>query len=156
MNNQSFFIRSFDAARISPENRQAVERLLATNSESFDPKAAKRASVAAAPLASWVIANVRYSTVVEKIRPLEREQYRLQQNLKEAENQIVELSAGLTDVDAKVAQLKTQLSQYTKEAAEIEISLKAAEDKLNSAEGLVGKLNEEYERWGKQVRFFFW
>lgn len=71
-----------------------------------------------------------------------------------AENQIVELSAGLTDVDAKVAQLKTQLSTYTKEAAEIEINLKAAEEKLNSAEGLVSKLNEEYERWGKQNEEF--
>lgn len=76
-------------------------------------------------------------------------------NLKLAENQIEELSAGLIDVDAKVAELKQQLSTYTKEAAEIEINLKAAQDKLDSAEGLVSKLNEEYERWGTQVRHFF-
>lgn len=54
-------------------------------------------------------------------------------------------------MDAKVAELKIQLSTYTKEAAEIEINLKAAQEKLNAAEGLVNKLNDEYERWGKQV-----
>ena len=35
---------------------------------------AKRASVAAAPLAAWVKANVTYSAVLEKISPLEQEQ----------------------------------------------------------------------------------
>jgi dynein heavy chain 2 len=54
-----------------------VERLLQDKAESFDPKNAKRASVAAAPLAAWVIANVKYSIVLEKIRPLEREQNKL-------------------------------------------------------------------------------
>lgn len=39
---------------------------------------AKRASVAAAPLASWVQANVRYAKVLNKIKPLEQEQMKLQ------------------------------------------------------------------------------
>lgn len=63
-----------------------------------------------------------------------------------------QLSAGLSDVDSKVAELKIQLATYTKEAAKIEINLKEAEDKLHSAEGLVAKLQEEYSRWQTQVR----
>lgn len=39
---------------------------------------AKRANVAAAPLAAWVKANVQYSKVLEKIGPLEKEQADLQ------------------------------------------------------------------------------
>ena len=39
---------------------------------------AKRASVAAAPLAAWVVANVKYSVVLEKIEPLENEQAQLE------------------------------------------------------------------------------
>lgn len=52
--------------------------LLASRSDSFDPKVAKRASVAAAPLAAWVKANIKYAMVLEKIRPLEKEQKNLQ------------------------------------------------------------------------------
>lgn len=52
---------------------------MASKSDSFDAKAAKRASVAAAPLAAWVAANVKYSHVVDKIRPLEIEQNKLKQ-----------------------------------------------------------------------------
>ncbi|XP_069679211.1 cytoplasmic dynein 2 heavy chain 1 isoform X2 [Periplaneta americana] len=144
-------IRSFDARRINPESRQAVEKLLVERKESFDPKNARRASVAAAPLASWVTANVRYSYVLEKIRPLEREQSKLQQNLRLAEQQIGKLSTGLTDVDKAVSELKDQLNTYTKEAAEIEIHLNKAQETINAAEGLVGKLNDEYERWKSQL-----
>lgn len=72
-------------------------------------------------------------------------------NLQNAELQLGELSAGLMDVDTKVASLKGQLSTYTKEAAEVEIQLNKAQGTLAAAEGLVGKLNEEYERWQQQV-----
>ena len=47
---------------------------MARRSESFDARVAKRASVAAAPLAAWVHANVSFARVIERIRPLEDEQ----------------------------------------------------------------------------------
>ncbi|ERL83968.1 hypothetical protein D910_08202 [Dendroctonus ponderosae] len=145
-------IRSFDASRIQTENRQAVERLMSTKRDSFDQKSAKRASVAAAPLAAWVDANVKYSRVLDKIRPLEREQNKLKQNLDNAETQLVELNANLSDVDATVAKLKEQLSQFTKEAAEIEIGLNEVNRTLASAENLVYKLEDEYQRWQEQLK----
>lgn len=71
-------IINFDARRISPETRLAVNALLDKNKKSFDPAAAKRASQAALPLATWVKASVKYSEVLEKIQPLEKEQEHLQ------------------------------------------------------------------------------
>ncbi|CDQ88553.1 unnamed protein product [Oncorhynchus mykiss] len=67
-------IATFEARNISHEIRQSVEELLTRNKASFDPKNAKRASAAAAPLAAWLKANVQYSHVLERIQPLEREQ----------------------------------------------------------------------------------
>lgn len=116
-------IRSLDPVRISPENCQAVEKLLKTKSESFEQKNAKRASAAAAPLASWVIANVKYSKVIQSIKPLEREQNELQRNLEESEGEMKSLLSGLDDVDARVKELSVQLNMYTQEAAVLEIKL---------------------------------
>ncbi|KAL3276304.1 hypothetical protein HHI36_024202 [Cryptolaemus montrouzieri] len=145
-------IRSFDATRINTDNRQAVERLMSMKSDSFNPVSAKRASVAAAPLAGWVSANVKYSHVLDKIKPLEKEQYKLKQNLNSAEAQLGELNADLSDVDATVAKLKAQLSSFTKEAAEIEVDLNKAQQTLATAEALVDKLNDEFERWQEQLK----
>lgn len=119
-------IRCLDPVRITPENCSAVETLLNTKAESFMEKNAKRASAAAAPLASWVIANVRYARVIQSIKPLEREQNRLQENLAESEGQMQSLTSGLDDVDTTVKKLSEQLNRYTQEAAVLEIQLSDA------------------------------
>lgn len=119
-------IRSLNPARISVENCNAVGKLMQTKSESFDIKNAKRASAAAAPLATWVIANVKYCKVVQSIKPLEDEQVQLQRNLRESENNMKLLKSGLDDVDARVKELSVQLNIYTQEAAVLELKLETA------------------------------
>ena len=50
-----------------------VEEILHKHGKSFEPAAAKRASVACAPLAGWVKANLQFADVLEKVEPLEAE-----------------------------------------------------------------------------------
>ena len=131
--------------------RQIVEALLEERSNSFDPAIAKKASSAAAPLASWVLANVKFSYVLEKIKPLEREQAKLQRNLKMAEDQIGQLSSGLEEVDAQVMVLKERLNKFTKEAAGIEFHLNKTKEIIGSADSLVEGLEGEFQRWNDEV-----
>lgn len=84
-------IIGFDARRITKDVHKKVSTLVASKRSSFDPKVrhfpfilktrlfqtAKRASVAAAPLAAWVLANLQYSEILEKIAPLENEKNEL-------------------------------------------------------------------------------
>lgn len=145
-------IRSLNPSRISLENCTAVEKLMNTKADSFDLKNAKRASAAAAPLATWVIANVKYCKVVQSIKPLEEEQEQLQKNLRESENNMKLLKSGLDDVDARVKELSIQLNIYTQEAAVLEIKLETARNTLQSAEVLVTKLSTEYANWKMQLQ----
>ena len=128
-----------------------MEGLLDERSNSFDPLVAKKASTVAAPLASWVLANVKFSYVLEKIKPLEREQAKLHRNLKLAEDQVGQLSTGLDEVDAQVAVLKERLNKFTKEAAEIEIYLNKTKETIGSADSLVEGLEGEFDRWNDEV-----
>ncbi|OQR67050.1 cytoplasmic dynein 2 heavy chain 1-like [Tropilaelaps mercedesae] len=144
-------IMNFDAHQITPDIRQNVEALLQKRASSFDPKNAKRASAAAAPLADWVRANVKYAAVLQKIEPLEREQAKLMENLRSSQQRSKNLASALDGVDKQVADLKEQLNKLTTEAARIEIGLKAAQDTLNAAEGLVAQLQDEYSRWRQQL-----
>ncbi|XP_054724974.1 LOW QUALITY PROTEIN: cytoplasmic dynein 2 heavy chain 1-like [Uloborus diversus] len=145
-------ILAFDARNISPEIRESVEKLLKKNAESFDSKNAKRASAAAAPLAAWVKANVIYSRVLEKIKPLEKEQGKLKHNLASTEKRITKLSSALVDVEEEVSVLRDRLNKFTKEAAQIEINLKKANETIASAQSLVTKLEDEYSRWTLQLQ----
>ncbi|XP_053958646.1 cytoplasmic dynein 2 heavy chain 1 [Anastrepha ludens] len=144
-------IRSLDPAHINPDNCVAVEKLLDAKAESFEMKNAKRASAAAAPLAAWVKASVRYSKVIQSIRPLEREQNELQRNLDVAESEMQTLMSGLDDVDNRVKQLSAKLNSYTQEAAVLEIKLDDARKTLNAAEVLIEKLSSEFHTWSMQL-----
>ena len=62
----------FDAQDITDNIRRRVSKILKSRSSSFEHSTIYRVSVAAAPLAAWVKANVRYSMVL-KIQPLTEE-----------------------------------------------------------------------------------
>ena len=70
-------IVNFDPRNVSVDNRESVEQLLRKKADSFTQENAAKASQVAGPLASWVTANVKYSKVLEKIRPLEEKQNKL-------------------------------------------------------------------------------
>ena len=144
-------IKSLNPSQISPENCTEVERLIKLKSDSFDQKNAKRASAAAAPLASWVVACVKYSKVIQSIKPLEREQNELEKNLQQTETQMKSLSSGIDDVNVKVKELSDQLNVYTQEAAILEIKLEDTRNILRSTEVLVEKLSSEYNNWSTDL-----
>uniref|UniRef100_A0A5K4FDN9 Cytoplasmic dynein 2 heavy chain 1 n=1 Tax=Schistosoma mansoni TaxID=6183 RepID=A0A5K4FDN9_SCHMA len=144
-------ILNFDARKITPDLRLSVEELLAKNQESFEPRVAKRASVAAAPLATWVRANVQYAKVLERIAPLEKEHAKLKQSLIQAENSLTNLTKGLSNVDSNVANLRTIFEKRTSEAANLKMELEKTRETLLSAETLVGELESEHTRWENQI-----
>ncbi|KAM7436007.1 Cytoplasmic dynein 2 heavy chain 1 [Porites harrisoni] len=144
-------ICSFDARKITPEIRASVEELLEKNANSFDPKIAKRASVAAAPLAAWVVANVKFSVVLEKIEPLENEQAQLEKNLAKSQQRLVKLGNALDKVDREVAEMRKRFELRTQEATQLKMELDKAQETIQAAETLVSKLDGEFKRWSGQV-----
>uniref|UniRef100_A0A8C5PP60 Cytoplasmic dynein 2 heavy chain 1 n=1 Tax=Leptobrachium leishanense TaxID=445787 RepID=A0A8C5PP60_9ANUR len=144
-------IVTFDVRNITNEIRISVEELLERNSSSFDPKNAKRASAAAAPLASWVKANVQYSHVLEKIQPLEKEQAALESNFRRIEERKQRLEDQLNTVGQRVTELKEKFQTRTTEAAKLEAELSKAQETIQSAELLIRQLDGEHRRWNAQV-----
>ncbi|XP_063970614.1 cytoplasmic dynein 2 heavy chain 1 [Lytechinus pictus] len=144
-------ISTFDARKINKDLREGTEQLLRKHASSFEPQNAKRASVAAAPLAAWVRANVKYSYALEKIEPLETEQNQLKRNLEKAVGRIDKLSKGLADVDHRVDEYKRRFQKLNEEAAKLKYELEKEQETIASAENLIGKLEGEYQRWNNQV-----
>jgi len=62
---------NFDARRISADLRANVKKLVQKKSSSFEEASIRRASLAAAPMATWIMAMLQYSEILERIKPLE-------------------------------------------------------------------------------------
>ena len=64
-------------------------------------------SVAAAPLAAWVKANIRYSVVLEKIRPLESELSQAEDSLAKCNHRLQRCAEEFLSIDNRVTSLKS-------------------------------------------------
>ncbi|XP_043268031.1 cytoplasmic dynein 2 heavy chain 1 [Venturia canescens] len=143
-------IRTWDARRSTAASLEAVAKLVKERPESFEEKTAKRASVAAAPLAAWVLANLQYGQILEQVAPLEREQRVLAERLSAAEAQLGRLAAGLTSVESRVAQLQEELAEHSRGAAALQLRTEATESSLATARALLRKLDVEHSDWQSQ------
>ncbi|XP_043507557.1 cytoplasmic dynein 2 heavy chain 1 [Frieseomelitta varia] len=144
-------IRTWDARRSTPLSLEAVAKLVKERPESFEEKTAKRASVAAAPLAAWVLANLQYGQILQQVAPLEREQRQLAERLSAAEAQIDKLAEGLNTVESRVAQLQEELAERSRGAAALQLRAEATEARLATARALLQKLDTEHRDWQAQL-----
>ncbi|KAF1791084.1 P-loop containing nucleoside triphosphate hydrolase [Phytophthora cactorum] len=122
-------ILNYDAHRITPEISKAVTKLVKSKTSSFDHETIYRVSVAAAPLATWVKANLKYSMVLNKIEPLETD--------------LAEAKRSLEASQQRLLQCETEI---------LRVNLEQAQSTLNKAQGLLGKLGGEKHRWSEQVK----
>ena len=144
-------IINFDARTVTAKSRETVRKILKEKEELFEYKNILRVSVAAAPLAAWVKANVKYSLVLEKIAPLEKILKQLTDSLDTSTKRVEECEQELVALDADVIEMKNEFGRRTSEAEALKLNLKKAEDQLYAAERLLGKLGGEKDRWSEQV-----
>eukprot|EP00760_Papus_ankaliazontas_P008674 PhM_4_TR13906/c0_g1_i1/m.49396/K10414/DYNC2H, DNCH2; dynein heavy chain 2, cytosolic len=144
-------ICNFDASTITPESRENVRKLVDQKASSFKHENIVRASVAAAPLASWVKANLEYSSVLERTKPLEIKQKQIKDNMLKGQEELQRITANLSTIDEKVEELKKRLRKKTQDAARLKDKLEKAENTLEAAEQLLSKLSVEQGRWTERL-----
>lgn len=142
---------NFDAKTVDPETREKVQSLINKNAESFEAEKIKRVNVAAAPLASWVQANVKYAKVLQSIAPLRKEFDTATASLSSARTRLTQCETELKQLDEQVTTLKTKFSETTSEAESLKLALQKTTEVLGAAQSLLGKLSGEQGRWKKQV-----
>jgi dynein heavy chain 2 len=145
-------ILNFDAATMSDETRKNVSKLIKKKQTSFEAATIQRVSVAAAPMAAWVKANIRYSLVMEKIEPLREELAQEVEKLEQSQRRLRRCEEELNEIDERVANLKSDFSDRTGEAERLKRNLSIAGTTLTKAEGLIGQLKGEQERWKSQAK----
>jgi len=145
-------ILNFDSRKITPEIRQSVAELLKSKGQSFEHATIYRVSVAAAPLAAWVKANMEYSSVLERVSPLESKNAELQVDLDSSQERLDKCKGALELLDKKVVDLKKDFSKRTAEAESLKASLQKAEEVLGAAQELLEKLSGERKRWDGQMK----
>lgn len=66
------------------------------------------------------------------------------------------LGHGLSKVDERVKELQKKFEKITQDNATLKLKLDRSEEIIKSAESLVEKLTEEFDRWTVQVCVLGW
>ena len=145
-------ILNFDVNTVDAATRAKVQALIVKNPDAFDKVKMMHVSVAAAPLAAWVQACVRYSAVLETIRPLQNSFTDASRQLDGARARVKQCVEELQQLDAEVQKLKERFGKTTAEAETLKLALAKTSEILASAQLLLGKLSGERARWEAQVK----
>lgn len=145
-------ILHFDARGINDELRKNVAKLIKKKASSFEAENIKRVSVAAAPMAAWVKANIKYSLVIEKIEPLQKELEEEVAKLEKSQKRLKRCEDELKELDERYEQLKSEFAARTAEAERLKRNLQIAGTTLVKAQGLIGQLGGEQKRWKVQAQ----
>jgi len=119
-----------------------------TDDPEFDPEVvAKKGSAAAAGLARWVHAMVKYDRVARTVAPKRAALKEAEATLKIAQADLAEKQASLKEVMDKVAELQTSLTEAEEKKDSLNKQVTDCEAKLKRADALIKGLGGEKSRW---------
>jgi dynein heavy chain 2 len=130
----------FDAESLSTLALSKVEALVKDKPECFDSSSIKRISVACAPLAMWVTANIRYAKVLEQVKPLQAELSKTEDEVELLSCNLESLGKQLDELEGKVGFLKTELELAITKVTTLKRDSESLNFKLQSSRLLLSML----------------
>ena len=119
-----------------------------TEDPEFDPEVvAKKGSAAAAGIARWVHAMVKYDRVARLVAPKRASLAEAEANLKSAQEDLAQKEAALKIVTDKVAELEKNLKEAEDKKEALNNQVQDCEAKLKRADQLIKGLGGEKTRW---------
>ena len=119
-----------------------------TDDPEFDPEVvAKKGSVAAAGLAKWVHAMVKYDRVARLVAPKRAALAEAEATLQTAQAELAEKQAALKEVMDKLAELEAGLKAAEEKKEALKNQVEDCEAKLRRADALIKGLGGEKTRW---------
>lgn len=137
----------FDRDNIDPQRITKVS-IYTNDSKNFNAEnIAKRGSVGAAGIASWVLAMVVYDKIAKEIAPKRAALKQAEATLKIAQENLSEKQATLKEVTDKLNVLEIQLNEAEEKKSLLNNQVNDCEAKLRRADALIKGLGGEKTRW---------
>lgn len=140
-------IVNFDARTITADVRKSVVQLMREKPASFDDVNVKRSSVAVAPLAVWIKANLAYCDVLERIAPLEKKLIILTSSLASSSAKVQLLQGEVKSLELSFVDLRQTFARKTAEGETLKVKQQELQNSIQSAELLLTRLSDEDVRW---------
>lgn len=119
---QSFIpnIVNFDSKQITEKIRTEIEKTYLSDPK-FNFDTVNRASKACGPLVKWVTAQMAYSEILDKVKPLREEVEQLESAAQELNNKQKELQENIQELEKTIATYKEEYALLISEAQQVKL-----------------------------------
>jgi len=142
---KSYDVKSLDQKRLKTLRNKFINR------KDFNPTEVEKVSVAAKSMCEWVLALDKYSYVLTRVGPKQKQYEEVSKVLKEAKAVLAVKQAELKEVTDKVAALESACISMEQEKKQLEDDMDKFEKRMGRAEKLVVLLEDEGVRWKETV-----
>ncbi|KAF9243765.1 dynein heavy chain and region D6 of dynein motor-domain-containing protein [Melanogaster broomeanus] len=121
---------------------------------SFNFETVQRASKACGPLVKWVLAQVRFSEILDKVEPLRNEVQSLEMQAETTKKQAAQIITIVAELEAKIAKYKEEYALLISETQAIKSEMERVQNKVDRSMKLLESLSSEKGRWEAGSRTF--
>lgn len=121
---------------------------------SFNFETVQRASKACGPLVKWVLAQVRFSEILDKVEPLRNEVQSLETQAETTKKQAAQIITIVSELESKIAKYKEEYALLISETQAIKSEMERVQSKVDRSMKLLQSLSSEKERWEAGSRTF--
>lgn len=146
-------IQNFDTTKMSRAVRDKMMRDY-MGKPAFNYETVNRASRACGPLVQWVIAQVRFSEILDKVEPLRHEVASLEEQAETTKHQAVVVEETVAELEASIAQYKDEYALLISETQSIKTEMDRVQSKVDRSMTLLQSLSSEQERWDAGSKTF--
>ncbi|WRT69144.1 uncharacterized protein IL334_006128 [Kwoniella shivajii] len=146
-------IQNFDTQKMTKTIRDKMMRDY-IGKPAFNYETVNRASRACGPLVQWVIAQVRFSEILDKVAPLRQEVASLEQQAENTKKQAQVVTDTVEELEASIAQYKEEYALLISETQSIKSEMDRVQSKVDRSMMLLQSLSSEQERWDAGSKTF--
>ncbi|CAG8466762.1 5969_t:CDS:10, partial [Racocetra fulgida] len=139
-------IVQYDTNKLTKHVREKINsEYISKPTYNFD--VVNRASKACGPLVKWVIAQVSYSGILDRVGPMRKEMEDLKEEQKKTQQQAESLQQMIKDLENKIAVYKEEYAELIKAKEAIKDDMSQVKNKVERSMTLLESLSSEKERW---------
>ncbi|WWC91126.1 uncharacterized protein L201_006067 [Kwoniella dendrophila CBS 6074] len=146
-------IQNFDTKKMTKTVRDKMMRDY-IGKPAFTYENVNRASRACGPLVQWVIAQVRFSEILDKVAPLRQEVASLEQQAENTKRQAQIVTDTVAELEASIARYKEEYALLISETQSIKSEMDRVQSKVDRSMTLLKSLSSEQERWDAGSKTF--
>ncbi|EEB92741.1 hypothetical protein MPER_08705, partial [Moniliophthora perniciosa FA553] len=121
---------------------------------SYNFESVNRASKACGPLVKWVLSQVKYSEILDRVEPLRNEVQSLENQAETTKKQASAIIDMIAELEAKIAKYKEEYALLISETQAIKSEMERVQSKVDRSMKLLESLSSERGRWEAGSRAF--